>query len=594
MVEMKRDLTWFCHALVFFMLYALCGGVVRNPEHPSLPLIFQPQSISILSVQFNPEAGMQSDWVIPLFGDKAVFHNRSYDSRLRSKLQPREFTEREEMFKSYFKLPEHVLSASCSLELFGFVPVNTHRPFTWGDKEYRPSVGTASLLVNESDEWTCYYRALYENPLHSLSQYRHQHWPIVFLCPAPNQRTSCANALAASDQAKQAGKKLPLRLSIQFIQDQWSVDVPVDLQAITKAKGRQSKAALCTAIPYTSSKDERLDANGAMLYEFIRYHSELDMKVIVFDRKGANWDTLTSNVYRQRGQGIDSLDLEYYNYTVLDGLQSYRSKNVKAESDEGLSAAIVLTDFDKRFTLTYCRFVAKVIHGIDKVLVLDFDEFLYCPSAPPTKDGQRKFVAKHLASMQAKKIEQYVMRQRVLVSRYDDMQACLLRQVQAGKQAVLAYHKSPDKQVQQQIRDASIFQCLAAYRFLVRRNFDKSFHLGHYCPYTSFHHSSNLRHFDCIASSQRDFDRGCSAIHFTTKPPNYNRTHEHNMEDVRIEPNELFLVTNTFPSPVLADESKETATINTIIDMSLRKEEVLKERRAQKRMKRIGGQQQGG
>ena len=47
---------------------------------------------------------------------------------------------------------------------------------------------------------------------------------------------------------------------------------------------------------------------------------------------------------------------------------------------------------DKTLTLTQCRFEARALFGIDRVLVADFDEFLYCPVVGPTASEQAKCV----------------------------------------------------------------------------------------------------------------------------------------------------------------------------------------------------------
>lgn len=254
---------WIASIIACFWNLSL-GGVNHNVVHPALPMIINPTELSILSIQFNPKPGIFSDWVVPTFGEKAVFHNRSYDARLRTKLQPQEIEERSALFKTFFKLPEQALNTSCSFEFLGFVPVNTHRPFTWGDKEYRPSIGVGSLLVGEAEDWDCYYRGLYENPLHSLTQYKNQHWPIVFFCPARNDRISCANALAVNDLAKRQDppSKLALRLSLPLHDVTWSVDMAVDLLAVQrKDPPKSNQAALCTAIPYTTSIPERFEVS---------------------------------------------------------------------------------------------------------------------------------------------------------------------------------------------------------------------------------------------------------------------------------------------------------------------------------------------
>lgn len=301
---MDRPYSSYMRCFVFVglgLLITFIEAVRRNIEHPALPLLIQPNTLSILSIQYNPTPHSYSDWIERIFGDRAIFHNRSYDSQSLKKLQPQEFIERREIFQAFFTLPDGVRNASCSFEFFGFVPVNTHRPFTWGDKEYRPSMGRAFLKLDGAQEWLCIYRALYENPLHSLSQYRKQHWPIVFFCPVPASHSfDCQNlkAAAAAQRNSHPKRTLPAQLFVPLSNALWTVSLSIDLPAVTakptplSRKRRQRKAregpahnidagagatgdlggasgdesvdrvpeaALCTAIPYTSSLEDRLE-----------------------------------------------------------------------------------------------------------------------------------------------------------------------------------------------------------------------------------------------------------------------------------------------------------------------------------------------
>ncbi|RYG68276.1 hypothetical protein EON64_05525 [archaeon] len=521
-------------------------------------------------------------------------------------MAPHEIIERELLFKKFFQLPAEAQYPACSFEFLGMVPVDLHRPFTFHDKLNQPSIGKSTLLVDNSEQWTCYYRGVYENPLHDLTQYKHQHWPVLFYCPASNSRTSCANLLNAatspstdinSGKTENATLFVDLALTLPLLDSSasWEVKLHVDILKVMKKDPPTShpKAALCTAIPYTSSEEERLEANGALLYEFIRYHSHLGLKVIIFDRGGRSFEHVTSKyIYNRRGEDIENYDFDYFNYTILEKLKQYRQE-IRAESLEGLSRDIVRTDFDKRFSITYCRYVAKALYGIERVLVLDFDEYVYCASAKPTADDQAVYLAKHMDKLKAQGIEQYVMRQRVQVSRTPDMRQCLLSQIELSKRV---YHElehgnlTVDRREILEVawKNASVFQCIAAYRYLVRRNFDKSFHLGHYCPYTSFHHSSNLRHFDCVTTVRRDFDEGCHAIHYTTKPPNYNRTHPHDMVRVVATPSELYLVTSTFEDSQPLSEVLSSAVLTSQEQAQakrIKKQQLLKRLRSKNRVK---------
>ena len=56
--------------------------------------------------------------------------------------------------------------------------------------------------------------------------------------------------------------------------------------------------------------------------------------------------------------------------------------------DHWLLYLMELIDDDKQYTLTHCRFEAKASHGLEDILIVDFDEFLFCPKAGATAASQ--------------------------------------------------------------------------------------------------------------------------------------------------------------------------------------------------------------
>ena len=63
-------------------------------------------------------------------------------------------------------------------------------------------------------------------------------------------------------------------------------------------------------------------------------------------------------------------------------------------------------DLDKTMTLTYCRFDAKARLGIERVLVVDFDEFLYCSEGTSDLQRQRAYIAHYVEQVASSGIEQ--------------------------------------------------------------------------------------------------------------------------------------------------------------------------------------------
>ena len=56
-----------------------------------------------------------------------------------------------------------------------------------------------------------------------------------------------------------------------------------------------------------------------------------------------------------------------------------------------------------------CRFEANAVYGIQKVLVVDSDEFMFCPSAKSTYPAQAAFIRRHVSSSKADGVDQLTM-----------------------------------------------------------------------------------------------------------------------------------------------------------------------------------------
>jgi hypothetical protein len=81
------------------------------------------------------------------------------------------------------------------------------------------------------------------------------------------------------------------------------------------------------------------------------------------------------------------------------------------------------TDNDKVNTLTHCRFEARSLFNTDKVLVVDFDEFLYCKGALShepdgnTAHGQASYIQKVMSERKKEGVQQLLIRQRVVANK---------------------------------------------------------------------------------------------------------------------------------------------------------------------------------
>lgn len=631
----------------FFRLLAsfwLIWDIVSAFQKYEQEMVMQPTSLSITSIVYNPSA-QQSKWIRRVFGEEAIFHNRSTPSKSVLSLSPEEKIERLELFRNHFRLPPQSVNPSCSFEMLGYVVADVGEPLTFASLQLRPAIGTANLRIgkNENVTWVCYYRAMYDNNFMKIKMKPYHHWPVFIYCPAPFFERSCRNLVDlyrqhytgpwktlgvhdllgvkpssvrlglanfdvtpphmnydtfskqrqdpnefVSDSNKNKPEEtilMPSLLEMELESVRWEVPLQIDLFNMQRKPKNSKGMAVCVAIPYLSSSNDKIEINSVMMFEFIRHYSNLGFKVMIYDRLGRNYQHIFSHPYVQRylknvnvqedtiGSGSSAyafpntdLNFRYYNYTMLQKLGGYRF-DIRYENTLGLSAAVLYTDIDKQLTYTHCRFAVKHLYAIENVLVADFDEFLYCPRSKGSFTSQKSFVHDYFKHMNTKGIEQLYVKQRVLVSKTKNMGQCMMQQINSVKEFSRTSKSSPlvapailtkDVVTNPTLEEASIFHCLAPYHYGVRTYFDKTMLFGHHCPFTSYHYSSYKRQYDCFALSyisatkrKRNYSTGgCGLVHITTRNATYNRSHSHNVDAIYSKPNELYYITNQLDLPI--------------------------------------------
>jgi hypothetical protein len=260
-----------------------------------------------------------------------------------------------------------------------------------------------------------------------------------------------------------------------------------------------SSFAACLVVPYASSLEDKSQVNKALIYEWVRHYSLLGFLVMVYDRDGLHERAIFHSRYgRSQGDEGQLRNIVYYPYTVL-GLFDGSTKGIRYDNTENLEKVgkrkqslvefegpgkgrdrMKYTDADKMATLSHARFEASALFGIENVLVADFDEFLYAPHAKATLQAQRLAISRLFTDLRKVGIEQLAV-QRVVPAyrshlngddtrRYRTVMECLVEKIDA---------KSP------------FFECYSDSKaiFTLVGPLEKSIHLGHICPFTSFHYS---------------------------------------------------------------------------------------------------------
>jgi hypothetical protein len=171
------------------------------------------------------------------------------------------------------------------------------------------------------------------------------------------------------------------------------------------------------------------------------------------------------------------------------------------------------------------------------VLVVDFDEFLYCPAASPTADAQSKYFQTLVSTYVSRGVDQLSFKQWVTYNRTSAIVDCMAAMLAAG---------------------SSIFNCFASYSHYVGGHSFKSLHLTHRCPLTGYHQACpvpNLpRTYNCVCNAVEVPASRCVVIHLTTQQSFYDKAmvkvkeageyNETAMNEARLSISELLLVAN--------------------------------------------------
>ena len=285
-----------------------------------------------------------------------------------------------------------------------------------------------------------------------------------------------------------------------------------DAKKIERHAHNRLQPTTCLVIPYESTEKNKKTVNGAMVYEWIRYYARLGFTVFVYDKNGANRNAIYHSDYATHRNDLDNQWLGsvfYHPYTVF-GLLSKESAHLSYDNSHNHFSemqTLFQLDDDKSATLTHCRFEANALFGNDNVIVTDFDEFLYCPSAAVTLKAQKSYIHNLLHSYREQNYQQLAMKQlwvpfKTFGGNFTTATQCL------------------DHHIANLL---PIFDCYAGFQdnigdFVV----GKSLHLGHNCLMTNFHYSCNTGDCSCnsvlgsISVAALGPNDACYYIHLST------------------------------------------------------------------------------
>lgn len=537
--------------IVVLLLSSFCLTVAV--DHPPTIEIIANNShgLTLTSFLFNPQ-NFYSEWVDHILGSKAVFYSKP-SLNGSTFIETRHVNEnqlhlRHKEVENAFKFPEYAIIPPCSIEMLGFVPLDIEAPFTRGEKTFNLTIGSGDLNIRNM-KWKCFWRPLYENWRTETTIVKAQFWSLVIFCPA---RTESACERLSDINSGTNTVISNTSLTIYLKKANWTTTFTARVMnqgaLLRSLSAYNYPMAMCVIVPYTSSDAIKARANGAMLAEWIRYHIKIGMKVIVYDRDGANIEHLHNTPY-MRAQGIGDLDFVYYNYTIR-GLLDPGQSGFKYDNTERVGADALELRYryesqghDKTLTFTQCRFEAKAMFGIDTVVAADFDEFLLCPRAAPDPEAQNDYLAQFFADARRLRVDQVMFAQRLMLNKTDSPRDCIVNQVSKSE---------------------SLFDCFASHEFFISGHSIKSAHLGLKCPLTGYHQACSSetapQAFNCVCNNlyarpdlgrMNDFSliyRGCVLAHLSTLPSQYKEWTRHDANSVaraRKEKSELWTVAHS-------------------------------------------------
>jgi hypothetical protein len=249
-----------------------------------------------------------------------------------------------------------------------------------------------------------------------------------------------------------------------------------------KKKMKVPTIAVCTTLSYTTSKPQKMKVNDALLREWIRYYLKLGLKVIIYDNNGNHFNAIYSDIdgaALERNSYVKSPHLIYYNYSMRPKLDPtlHHTKPARYDNEEmnkrpnsheelmSRTQRYFRQGDDKMLTFTQCRFEALAAYGIEHVIVVDFDEFLICPT-DANAENQSGFLHEMVQSSIDERVDQMTFSQQSMLNKTEDPLQCM---VQAANN-----HKSP-------------LECFAEKQFTSGGHSIKSFHITNACPLTGFH-----------------------------------------------------------------------------------------------------------
>lgn len=548
--------------LLWILLFTLATAAYRNAdssssfwfnEDPQISpfriqdFVIDKTGLSILGFAFYDDRNTEYlHWVDHILGNSAVFYNWSrieddiahgdfkegkyigqqafikYMSK-RNLLLPADLRQEahdQHIVKQHSKyLKQTIGFGYCAIEIFAVMPALETR--------HIPFVGEATLKsLKHNLFWRCYYRAV--NYRENLALY----WNVEFICPMRTDSSQCSVMnRAKSEIFPSLGIQFNLLMNISSeynIGDSRSASFYVKHHQVEKkilqsekedmrqfSIRPEEKLGVCTVWPYHVESSRDIDA--AIIYEFFRHYSNLDIRLFIFDRDMQHLNYLFKSSYvkgyseleGRRHQGEFDAHMISHNFTTMSLLDpNYRTFDIP------------YNDHDKELTYSYCRFEAQALYGINRVLVIDYDEFLICRNASGTTGRMDQFkhsnYLQNYLRMHNSSADCITLNKNVLLVDWQNQSAsdCIKGQIETTERWLESNSK------QRNVRQlGSIFHCFTGLQEY-RQNI-KELYYHRNCPATGIHNSCSYKFHFCTCHSFSEVKNSCEIAHLTVSETAY-------------------------------------------------------------------------
>ena len=505
MTYSKRNDRCFAHMRLlvgFGFIVLMCRHIYCANDYHLTNFAINSTALSITGFAYDESVKIPK-WVEHIFGSKAIFWK---DLKATSEFM---FRARRNFLEAEQQVPDEDHFPPCSLALLGFVRQEVSAPFRHADRYLTPPMGVAHLhsVLDSRDpsqaplRWICYYRALYTNWRGELGDTPESFWNVMLFCPSDG---NVKNKVNRCHNFKQMHHNGPATHKLtMFLRDgtEWHAKFSTVKSAASKQtlthEFWNEPVAVCTAWVYSTDQPDKVPINQALVYEFLRYYANLGMKIFVYDRDGAGikgvFDSHYAKANPQRSSFVHAIDrsLVYHNYTIHSLLRPDLDVS-KFDMIGATKKTVAWFDSDKDLTYTQCRFEAQAKYGINRVIVIDFDEFLFCKDVPATPHEQSKFLDQYLNTVLHTGYDQIMFGKTTVAGKASadsDMASCVQTVLDEAKAIATSRSSSSGIEPSPHSQQASIFKCFASIDFIDSKPNPKSVHLNYACPFTNMHHA---------------------------------------------------------------------------------------------------------